>query len=124
MVSKRYWKPYEEELREAFGFKRPPDPDPAKWFPTDEFYRYKPVLDAVRSKRKAAALVEDTHARRVARGRDRTDDRVVVAHERAAEALRAAEVELGRLEGDEELGGIRLRAENRLNELRPVDGPS
>jgi hypothetical protein len=118
VVSKRDWKLCQKDLQEVFGFASPPDPDPSEWFPTDEFYRFKPVLDAVRKKREAAAILERSHARRVARDRDRTNDRVVAAHEQAAEAFRAAELELARLESDEAMDEIRFGAETRLNELR------
>jgi hypothetical protein len=116
------WKPYQAELQEVFGFHRPPDPDPSEWFSTEDFLTYRPVLEALKTVTQAKAQLEGPYSRRVAKGRDWTDDRVAVDHEQASATLRAAEEDLRRLDADPALGGIRLRVEKKLDDLRRRSG--
>jgi hypothetical protein len=118
------WKPFEAELQEIFGYRRPPDPDPSEWFPTEDFHRYRPVLEALKTVTQAKAQLEGPYSRRVAKGRDWTDDRIAADHEQASATLRGAEEDLRQLDADPALGEIRLRVEKMLNELRHSGGPS
>lgn len=109
---------YEDELREVFGFYRDADPDPSEWFPTEDFARFTPYLEARKEEARAKRHVDETHALRAARGSDRTRSDLDEEHDEASDALRDAKAERKRLDRDHELGEIRLRAEIKLLELR------
>ena len=120
MASELDWIPYEDELREVFGFNRDVDPDPSEWFPSEDFARFMPYLEALKEEARAKRLVGETHAPRTARGADRTMHDLDDEHDQAAEARRNAKAERKRLDRDHEMGEIRLRAEIKLFELRSL----
>jgi hypothetical protein len=118
MVSEADWTPYEEELRVVFGFSRASDPDPSEWFPIEDFDRFRPYLEALRTETRAQTRVDETHGSRADRGEDRSVEALDEDHDKASGALASATKELMRLEGNEELGRILLRAKTKLNESR------
>jgi hypothetical protein len=118
MVSEADWKPYEEELGVVFGFSRASDPDPSEWFPTQDFDRFKPYLEALRTETRAQTRVDETHGSRAERGEDRSIEDLDEDHDQASGALGGATKELMRLEGNEELTEILLRTKTKLNARR------
>lgn len=117
VVVRMDWKPYEAELQEVFGFDRDSDPDPSEWFPTEDFYRFKPYLEAVRTSRAAAERADGARKRREKTHDHAQRKRVIEDQTNAAEKMDAANKQQG-LFNRGELGEIRHRAETRLGVLR------